>query len=202
MICKDCNKKLGKFAKNNHSIRCLSCAIKFQWKSGIRKGTGKYSRRKKIKKCLLCRQKFIIYSHEKKQFCNIHHSQLYHTIITYNETKQLLNKLSKEFLIWFTGFWEGEGSLVREYNKFNKHYHFTMSISQVDNIIYYFRKKFKFGKINKYLKGECLGWTFGGVGHILPLIQIMNPYIKINKRKIQIRKFLKDKYVKELLKYV
>ena len=93
-------------------------------------------------------------------------------------------------------------TLVKEYNKFTKHSHYTFSIAQKDKIIYKFKKIFRFGKINNYLQNNCYSWMFGGAGHMLAFIKIMSPYIRIHKRKIQINNFLKDKYIKEVNHYV
>ncbi len=149
-------------------------------------------------KCPFCFE--IFGDRHKRIYCSRKCQQYDKTIKDYYYTLKLLNKLGKDFIIWFTGFWEGEGSLCQEVNSKTRNYHFTFGIVQKDKIICKWKKYFKFGKINSYLKNDVYQWLFGGTGKILAFTEAMNPYIKIRKRKIQIQKFQKHSYVKEIIK--
>ena len=161
---------------------------------------GDNARYNKSKRCKKCSTKYIWknlkYNTKQTQ------TNLKRTYRDYLYTIKILKKLGQNYIISFSGFWEGEGSLCQCYNTKSKNLSYIFSISQKDNYIFKLRNYFKFGKINNYNKNDCLQWLFGGVGHIYGFIEAMNPYIKLNKRHIQIDKFLKDKYVKRFRRYM
>lgn len=156
-------------------------------------------------KCKFCKKLFT--DRHKRVYCSYLCKWYFKSSSDYYKTEKIINSLGHDWIVWFTGFWEGEGSLSKNYNKKSKNFHYIFSISQQGEITEKFNKYFKFGKINrsheynkyKLLTTPCYQWMFGGVGHILAFIVAMMPYIKLEKRKLQINKFLDNKYVKEVI---
>ena len=154
----------------------------------------------KIKyKCPFCRKNFEEYKSKPRKFCSKECKHYDKSLKDYKYTCKILDSMSKEDIIWFTGFWEGEGTLCQEYNRITGNYHFIFSIAQQDKIIIKFKNKFKFGKVSNHLKGNCLQWLFGGAGKILAMIEYIGPFIKLKKRQKQIKKFLNNRYVKNII---
>lgn len=152
--------------------------------------------------CDICKKKILKYisPNQKSVYCSRTCFNLHRSYEDYFEAKAVLDKLDKDFIIWFTGFWEGEGSLCQEKNTKSKCRFFTFGLAQTGNITYTFKNLFMFGKVNKSLKGKCKQWLFCGAGRIYAFIKVMNPHIRIEKRKAQIKKFLSDKYVKNFIR--
>lgn len=149
-------------------------------------------------KCKFCKQTFT--DRHDRVFCSYLCKWYFKSTNDYYKTEKIINSLGHDWIVWFTGFWEGEGGLSQNYNTKSKNYHFIFSLAQKDKILYRYKKIFKFGKVNNYLPNQCYQWMFGGVGHILAFVLLMQPHIQIKKRKEQINKFLKNKYVKEVLR--
>jgi hypothetical protein len=114
---------------------------------------------------------------------------------------QALHKLNslKEFLLWFTGFWEGEGSIgvYKKVVKNKVYYYYKFIISQKDpSALHYIYKTLYLGKV--YSNGKfncCLTWQVNNLGEILALLTKITPYIKSKKRLNQIKKFIFNKKV-------
>ena len=150
-----------------------------------------------IKKCLLCDKLFEIDNNIQK-YCCVSHAYAYRAKIKYLKTKKRLSYISKDFMIWFTGFWEGEGCLIST----NKWYNLT--ISQKDKgIMQLIQNTFRFGQAKKYSNSQSNHtWNLYSCGEILALIESIQPYIKLIHRKKQITKFKNSKRVKGFIKYV
>lgn len=122
--------------------------------------------------------------------------------LSYIFAKEQLTK-NIPFLIWFVGFWEGEGCIQRKNTTINgkKYYNHTFTVAQKEtDCLYKIKDIFKFGNIQSLgHKNVCSNWQTNNAGHILALIQSMLPYINSPRRLIQIQKVLNDIKIKTLL---
>jgi len=181
-ICKKCKKR----TKNFYALLCKKCYIKKNKVDKIKKS------------CLLCKKKFISYKSSHKKFCCLSHAYYYRSKSNYIIMKNQLKLIPKDFLLWFIGFWEGEGSLT------SKDRWIDFGISQKDYaIINTIKKLFKVGKIveDKNLLG-MYSWHIYNYGATSALLDKIIPYIKLKHRKQQIKKFFNNHKLKELKKYV
>jgi hypothetical protein len=203
MYCIDCGKQLGVSAFYGKAKRCVKCCNINKWQTGkmdtVR--SGKFGRKSKTIVCPICSKKVIRNLCSKQKYCSNQCKRIEKSVESYYRLTKLIENKGRDWVIWFTGFWEGEGSLCREFNKLkNKYTHFTFSVAQKDKICDEFKKYFRIGKVNNYFKGGCKAWMFGGVGYMYAFVKQMLPYILITKRKKQIALFLDDKYLKEVIK--
>lgn len=154
-----------------------------------------------IKKCEVCKKEFKSYKKENQKLCSLLCRDLFFTYKQYLKTFKLLKNFSKNFILWFTGFWEGEGCLC-SYIKKNKYITFKFMVSQNDLLfLKRLKNKFKLGNIyERHGFGNCYNWEISGTGRILAIIKHIFPYIQLKHRKQQISKFLQSKFVKELIK--
>jgi hypothetical protein len=119
--------------------------------------------------------------------------------LDYQKTQKILNKLSKDFLIWFAGFWEGEGHLGCSIKRFrNKNYKaFRFQLTQKDKAF--------LNNLKKIFKQGCvygIYYQITGTGKILAFLNILILYIKLKHRKKQIKNFLNWLHSKQLIKYL
>lgn len=155
---------------------------------------------KENRHCLLCNKQFVAYKHGKEKFCSLMCAYSYRSRFDYLKTKKIINQLNESFLIWFTGFWEGEGSI----NILRKQKNFHLSICQKEKrIMFTIKKTFKFGWIYHHSQSfGCWEWHVSRLGQILALIEAMKSHIKLLHREQQINTFLNCKRIIHLKKYV
>lgn len=113
--------------------------------------------------------------------------------IAYNNTVTCL-KNKKDFLIWFTGFWEGEGTINAYNRKFtNKTYEgYRLSVAQKEkDCLFKIKKEFNLGNVYSLgLKNVCSSWSTDNIGAIIALTESMIPLIKSTRRLKQIKNIL------------
>jgi hypothetical protein len=151
-----------------------------------------------IRNCLLCGTSFSAYKSSPQKFCTLLHAYIYRSKIAYIQTNIKLQKVPKNFLLWFVGFWEGEGCIT-----FRDRW-WCLTVSQKDySIMKLIKKIFRFGKAKKHSnsKGNYT-WNIYSKGEILAVVESIEKYIKLQHRKEQIAKFKKSKQIRELLQYV
>lgn len=125
-------------------------------------------------------------------------------IISYKKTIRKLYKLN-HFLLWFTGFWEGEGTVKIYTKKQRKNQEgYKIAVSQKERAcLFEIKKIFKFGNVYSLgRKNVCSVWSSDNIGEILALIKYMLPLIKSPRRLKQIKKFLKGKRIKIIMKTI
>lgn len=151
--------------------------------------------------CLTCKKTFNTKKTYYHKFCSLECAYLYRSIPQYKKFKKYLKKVSEQFLIWFAGFWEGEGSLFLRPNKRV----YQLSVSQNDkNIFVYIQKQLRTGKIySQMLKSKNIHYSYrlSNLGEVLALIERIFPYIKIQKRKKEAQKIINFKNSRKIKQY-
>jgi hypothetical protein len=115
----------------------------------------------------------------------------------YQTYSSKLETISKDFIIWFTGFWEGEGSLcVRDDYR-------MLSVTQKElYVLERIQKIFQTGTIVKNSipnKNSWYEYEITHTGQILAVLILMLPHIKSLHRIVQIRKFYNYRYIKNFI---
>jgi len=154
-------------------------------------------------KCLTCGKEFKDYKSYYYKYCSLECAYLYRSIPQYKKFKKYLNTVSDKFLIWFTGFWEGEGCITLRPNKRR----YNISVSQNDkNIMITIQKYLKTGKIyiSKEKVSKYLHYHFiiSNLGETLALCERILPFIKIKKRKREILEVINFNKSKKIRQYV
>jgi len=193
--CKDCGKKLSAFAYYLKYKRCIPCASKIR---------GKYQTNnslKKIYKCLLCGHKFRTYKSSNRKYCKLEHSYIHRSLLGYIKTKKIMMKLSKNFICWLTGFWEGEGCISNRpgYRNFN------CSIAQNEYyVIHKIKQQIPIGHIYRHLSCKTIMYHFvlNGIGASVAFIETILPYVKSLKRKKQIKRLFQESRIYNFKKYI
>ena len=103
--------------------------------------------------------------------------------------------------MWFTGFYEGEGSIAIRPNERT----YSISISQNDkNIIFMIKNYFKTGKISftKLPSGKLhYHLIISNLGETLALAETLQPFIKIHKRKKELETVINFKKSRKIRQY-
>lgn len=163
----------------------------------------KYTLKDKITICKTCGKTFIDDPKAKRIYCSKSCYALNTLHLSYKLTKKALSKLSINYLIWFTGFWEGEGSLYETTGcNIRKVWHFT--ITQKDkSLLSYLKNKIPRGYLTHNRRDSgVFNLDFSGEGNCLAFIESINPYIKLKHRKNQIKRFYNSKVTKQLIKVI
>lgn len=159
------------------------------------------SRFKKQYCCHLCEKKFYSYKSSPKKFCCLSHSYTYRLKEGYLAVRQHVRDLEQtDFFKWFVGFWEGEGYIQCDYQDRK----YTFMVAQKDTEIFKeIRYLLRMGRItNPTPRNVCSTYILCEAGKILALCESMYPYIRLDKRKREVRKFLNCRRAKELKFYV
>jgi hypothetical protein len=151
--------------------------------------------------CKTCGKQFIYYKIYKYKYCSSECAYLYRSIPTYKKFKQYLKGVSRDFLIWFTGFWEGEGCITRRYN--NRSY--SINVSQNNkSIMLEIKRNLKIGKIySSKLKSGNLHYHFiiANLGATLALAETILSFTKIEKRKKELSNVINFEKSKRIRQY-
>lgn len=152
-------------------------------------------------KCVTCKRIFEDYKSSHTRFCSLECAYLYRPIPKYKQFKKHLKTVSKSFLLWFTGFWEGEGNISIRPNVRS----ITIQVSQNDkNIIELIRKSLQTGKIySSRLKSGKKHYHFiiANLGESLALAETLIKYVKIVKRKRELKTILNLNTAKRIGQY-
>jgi len=151
--------------------------------------------------CKLCDKKFMAYKSNKQIFCCLSHAYLYKTMKSYNKTISELKLLNVKELSWLTGFFEGEGCLI----KHKTHRQYQLSIAQNElKVVNYINRLIPSGKTYKSKTGNTVMYSFvlHGIGSVYAFIKTIKDYTHTDKRKNSIISFLKDTKLKDINKYV
>ncbi len=111
------------------------------------------------------------------------------------------NKIDKEFLIYLIGFFEGDGSLLMNYQR--KSIEFTLDQHSKDfAFLTNLRKSLGYGRVLKYKNGSMGRLFIGNEENLLRIIHLLNGNLCIPARREQFRKFLlmyNEKYKTKIL---
>merc|ERR1711935_1020456 len=111
------------------------------------------------------------------------------------------NKIDKEFLIYLIGFFEGDGSLLMNYQR--KSIEFTLDQDSKDfAFLTNLRKSLGYGRVLKYKNGSMGRLFIGNEENLLRVIHLLNGNLCIPARREQFRKFLlmyNEKYKTKIL---
>jgi hypothetical protein len=147
-------------------------------------------------RCKDCNKLLSIGKPERCSSCN----RFFHIKNSYNKTKKTLLKNFK-FLIWFVGFWEGEGNIKIYKRKYktghviNRIYEgYKLSVAQKEtSCLLLIKNKFKCGGVYGLgKKNVCSNWATDNLGEIIALIEFMLPLIKSPRRRKQIKALFKE----------
>jgi len=183
--CKDCKKEVS-WASHNGGKRCHRCAKLKQRKGKIVKcdtcGKEIYRRLSRLRyKIYFCSLKCSYKSFNNRK----HIGKLNKIKQEYRYYKKFLNKIKSEYLIWFAGFWEGEGN-IKIFNKMSS----ILSVSQKDDTpLKFILKILKIGRIKKY--NSCNVFSIGKTGYIWALVESIKSYLHSHKRILEINNLLK-----------
>ena len=121
--------------------------------------------------CKLCHKQFKTKVRLQK-YCSLLHAYADRSKDKYLKIQTRLKEIPIEFLIWFTGFWEGEGCLISHGR------YYCLTISQKDySIMKYIKATFGFGTAKKHSNTkQNFTWNLFNCGEILALIERMEPY--------------------------
>lgn len=179
----------GKHIPNHHAKICKKCYIK------------KHKVEKINITCLTCGKIFKDYKSYYYKYCSLECAYLYRSIPTYRKFKQYLRTIDKSFLNWFAGFWEGEGCIVKRYN--NRSY--SISVSQNDKpILLLIKKTFKCGRVSgsRLRTGNMhYHYIISNLGETLALAESLLPFVKIRKRKNELKRVIAFKKSKQVRFY-
>lgn len=121
--------------------------------------------------------------------------------VSYTETQRLLNNCNDDFLNWFIGFWEGEGSIQKFYkstyiNKQGQHKRYVgyeLTVAQKEqSVLYLIKEEFGFGEV--YRTGRtniCSIWSIQDAGKVLALSELILPKLRSKRRQTQVREVVK-----------
>ena len=111
------------------------------------------------------------------------------------------NKIDKEFLIYLIGFFEGDGSLLMDYQR--KSIEFTLDQHSKDfAFLNNLRKSLGYGRVFKYKNGSMGRLFIGNEENLLRIIHLLNGNLCIPARREQFRNFLlmyNEKYKRNIL---
>ena len=111
------------------------------------------------------------------------------------------NKLDKEFLIYLIGFFEGDGSLLMNYQR--KSIEFALDQHSKDfAFLSNLRKSLGYGRVIKYNNGRMGRLFIGNEENLLRIIHLLNGNLCIPARREQFRNFLlmyNEKYKRNIL---
>jgi len=169
-----------------------------KYKSKNKKSIHKYyitAVKKANNRCKDCNKLISYRNHIRCNPCN----RLFFIRIAYQRAKRFLYK-NIAFILWFTGFWEDEGSLKLYKRKRNGAIYegYKISVYQKEvACLYKIKKIFKFGNIYGLGKSNvCSVWSTDNIGEIIALLEFMTPLIKSPRRLNQIKEFLKGSRIK------
>lgn len=98
-----------------------------------------------------------------------------------------IKDINSNFLWWFIGFSEGDGSFSISKNRN------IFQITQKDpKVLYFIKKKLGFGIINKR-KDNYYVYTVSDINNIIKLIYIFNGNLQLNKTNIRFKKWFENK---------
>jgi len=145
----------------------------------------------------------------KNKYCSLDCSYEHKKVEGIKSCSKLLKYLDDDFLNWFSGFWEGEGSLVTiSKNRNTPSPRFTLYQSDL-TVMKYIRNKFNnIAHITKQTKNGKLskrdGYVFqtGKFGECVLFAYILKSRIKSNYKKQQLSKWINKFKMKKYFKYL
>jgi hypothetical protein len=98
----------------------------------------------------------------------------------------------RNFLEWFIGFFEAEGSFIQWFDKTPR---FEIIMAQKDpKLMYKIKKSLGFGNVNKFTKNKQIYWCYrtGNLKHLVRLILLFNGNLVTLKKKVQFKDWLNN----------
>lgn len=203
-FCIDCGIEVSELSGKYGKGRCQACATKYRWLTGqflydkLGHKKEKYKYKHRTTTCAHC-GKLVKYNVKSKKnnneiFCSHKCSYEKVKIDRFKKIKTTIHKLKKSnFIIWFTGFWEGEGSISFHINKRTP----VFCLWQNDKkIIHYIYNSFSFGKIyiqhgNTLSKNNSYIYRSNSLIEIAGILWLILPHVRSFKRLKQIKRVIK-----------
>lgn len=162
-------------------------------------------------KCDYCDKKIERYLSELKhsyKYCSLKCHYEHKRVRVIKENYKHFLSLNEDFINWFSGFWEGEGSLIIACQYRNvKTPQFTLYQSDL-KVIKYIKNKFKVGKISIQLNTNKLSKKLGYVfrtqkfGECVLFAYILKDRLRSQYKKQQLNNWMKEFKMKKYFKYI
>lgn len=165
---------------------------------------------KKLLNCDFCNIEFYRYKSAKNRkynYCSLYCNYEHKRVKSIEENKSHVLKLDKDFVNWFSGFWEGEGSLITcDISRKRKTPRFTLYQSDL-KVIKYIKNKFKLGRISKQKNNNLstkTGYVFqtSKFGECVLFAYILKDKLRSKYKKDQLNKWIKQFKMKDYFKYI
>ena len=160
--------------------------------------------------CNYCNKEFtrrkcnVIYE---DNYCSPNCCYEYKRVKSIKDNYKRIIKLDKDFINWFAGFWEGEGSVITCcIDRKRKTPRFTLYQSDLQ-IMTYIQKMFKLGRITKQKArglSKRMGYVFqtSKFGECVLFAYILKGRLKSKYKKEQLGKWINSFKMKKYFKYI